>query len=409
MDNQNVVFLEILKNAIRENRKIDLGKEIDWSYMVRLAKEHNVLPLFMEIAVKNPSYLSRIESEKEIRESMSVVCSQTKRTVSFLNLYKEFSNRGIYPIVMKGLICRELYDKLCDHRPSGDEDILIRLAEYEKAKSVLLEQGYLIQAELEKEEQIERLQEISFVHPEKKLHIELHFNPMGREDDIRSTMSDIFLDTFDDYREIAIQGVCLRTFNHQKHLLFLILHAFKHFTLGGFGVRQMLDVLLYQEKYGDEIDLEQVYEMLGEFRADLFWNDLLHIGNRYLGFKLPVFAKENCPDELLDDMIRCGVFGNKTQAEKTAGNMTMRTSGNFLENRGNNSFIMLFRFVFPNKKYMLDQAPYLKKKPWLLPVSWLKRWFNYMKKNRNNKGNLTVESIRISQRRMKLLKKYNLV
>ena len=58
---------------------------------------------------------------------------------------------------------------------------------------------------------------------------------------------------------------------------------------------------------------------------------------------------------------------------------------------------------------MRERHPNLVDKPWLLPVEWIKRWGRYIKYNRNNDGNLAVESMKISQRRMKVLKKYDLV
>mgnify|MGYP002120156504 CR=1 FL=1 len=44
--------------------------------------------------------------------------------------------------MMKGLICRQLYGEYCDHRPSGDEDILIRKAEYKQVQQIPQEIGY---------------------------------------------------------------------------------------------------------------------------------------------------------------------------------------------------------------------------------------------------------------------------
>lgn len=409
MDKLTIDFCGLIKNIIHSNEHYQLKGDIDWEAMIQLAKEHNLLALFMEGAIKHFSYISRPEYEKEMKESMGMVAAQVRRTSAFLKLYESFIASGIHPIVMKGLICRELYGSLCDHRPSGDEDILIRPYEYEQAKSVLIANGYVSELDAEAEKQIERLQEVSFIHPKNRLHIELHLNPMGRENNNRARMSDCFINVFKDYREIEIQGVQVRTMNHQDHLLFLILHAFKHFTLGGFGIRQMLDILLYQQRYDAEIDFERLNKTLHEFKAESFWTDMIYIGNRYLGFELNVLQKLNCPEELLQDMIQCGAFGNKTQAEVVAGRATMRASANFLKDKSSNMFIVIWRSVFPTRVYMLDQAPYLLKKPWLLPIAWLKRWGRFVRKSKKNDGNLAVESIKISQRRMKILKKYDLV
>lgn len=409
MEYQALCFCELIKNVIHPSGENSLDHEVDWSYLVQLAKEHNLLPVFLEAAVKHPSYIARSEYTTEMGIALSIVAAQAKRTTAFLKLYEEFAKEGIYPIVMKGLICRELYGRFCDHRPSGDEDILIRPAEYWRAKDVLIANGYVTEWDSETEEQLQWLQEVSYIHPTEKLHIELHLNPMGRQNNANSHMSDYFDNVFENYREVEIQEIKIRTMNHQEHLLFLILHAFRHFTEGGFGIRQMLDILLYQERYGAEIDLKRLHETLKSFRADAFWADVLHVGNSYFGFKLPVLQTPNCPQELLEDMIRCGAFGNSTQAERTAARATRLAAGNYLKNKNSNSVVMIWKAIFPSKAYLLYYAPYLEEKPWLLPVAWIKRWGRFIKRSRENDGNLAAESVKISQRRMKLLKKYDLV
>lgn len=409
MNHQIEIFCELLKNIIHPGTESGLKEDADWSYLVRLAKEHNLLALFVEGASKHYAFISRPEYEKEMNESIAIVTAQVRRTSAFLRLYGEFLKEDIHPIVMKGIICRELYGTLGDHRPSGDEDILIRPCEYEKTKRVLLRNGYISEIEKELEVQVERLQEVSFIHPKERLHIELHLNPMGRETEERAGMSDYFKDVFENYREVEIQGVPIRTMSHQDHITFLILHAFKHFTLGGFGIRQMLDILLYQEQFAELLDLKQLQETLATFKAAAFWNDMVQIGNCCLGFDLPITGHTNCPEELLEDMILCGAFGNKTQAEVTAGRVTMRASENYMNHKGSNTISMIWRSLFPSRIYMMDQAPYLQSKPWLLPVAWFKRWGRYAQKSKRYSANLTVESIKISQRRMKVLKKYDLM
>lgn len=409
MDIQVSYFLQLLGKIIHSEMACNPASDVDWDQLVQIAKEHNLLALFVESASKHYSYISRSEYEREMNESIAIVSAQVKRTSAFLQLYKAFIEANLHPIVMKGLVCRELYGSLGDHRPSGDEDILIRPCEYERAKRVLLENGFVSELDVELEKQLERLQEVSFIHPKNRLHIELHLNPMGRENDNRARMSDCFVNVFDNYREVEIQGVPIRTMSHQDHLLFLILHALKHFTLSGFGIRQLLDILMYQEQYAAEIDLEKLDVSLQGFKASFFWMDLIFIGNHYLGFELDALHEPVSPDELLEDMVRCGAFGNKTQAEIAAGLATMRASSDFLNNKSSNFVVLIWRSLFPSRVYMLDQAPYLYKKPWLLPIAWIRRWGRFLSKNRQNDGNLATQSLMISQRRMKVLKKYDLV
>ena len=142
MKQQYLSFITIIK-SILHSETCEISAELDWTLIVELAKEQNLLALVLEEAVKHSSYLERTESEKEKRIATGVVAGQTKRTQAFLQLYKEFVKNDLYPIVMKGLICRKLYGKLEDHRPSGDEDILIHPKEYAAMKAILIANGYL--------------------------------------------------------------------------------------------------------------------------------------------------------------------------------------------------------------------------------------------------------------------------
>ena len=72
------------------------------------------------------------------------------------------------------------------------------------------------------------------------------------------------------------------TMNITDHFLYLVFHTFKHFTAGGFGVRQVLDIMLYEQKHYSNIEWNYVWKSLKEIHADRFFGDLVYIGNKYL-------------------------------------------------------------------------------------------------------------------------------
>ena len=114
----------------------------------------------------------------------------------------------------------------------------------------------------------------------------------------------------------------------------------------------------------------------------------------------------NCPEELLEDMLDNGIFGNTTQAERTAGSMTTAAVDNrekYTQARA------IYRAIFPSKEFMITHNPELVESPWLLPFCWAKRWGRFLLHNKGNGGGLAQESIRISQRRINLLKKYGVI
>lgn len=401
--------MTLLSESIHNTSSSDLFlSPEEWKTVLKLAKAHNVLPLVFERASEHTSFTELQPYPKYAVSAMRIVATQAKQTEVFLTLYKSFLRSDLHPIVMKGVICRQLYGERSDYRPSGDEDILIQKSEFELVKEVLINNGFIPESEKITAGQLEELQEVTFYHPNPNLAIEVHLNPIGHENSWRQQFDDCFKNVFQDYREENIHGISIRTMNHTDHLLFLVLHAFKHLTVGGFGIRQVTDILMYIERYGTKCDWRYLNEMISRLKADSFLGDIVYIGNQYLGFHLETDTKINCPNELLEEILSCGAFGNATQSQRTAAQMTSAA----VSGRGSNGEAKLKTMlytVFPSRAWLLGAHPELQEKPWLLPVRWVQRWKRFLVHNKQNGGNLAFESIQISKRRIELLEKYGIL
>ena len=271
LDKAESGFLHILSSCINNTAvpQMNLCQQ-EWEEVVRIARAHNVFPLIFEKASENESFVSLPEYQQYAFEVMSIVAGQARRTEAFLSLYKEFVKADIHPIVMKGLICRQLYEEYCDHRPSGDEDILIQKSEFELVQQILVKNGYYPDHENIKVEQLEDLQEVTFFNTVIGLSIEVHVNPIGHEDNWRRQLNDCFKNVFQNRIDEVVDDVAITTMGYTDHMLFLILHAFKHLTAGGFGIRQVLDILIYAEKYESVCNWEHLCEVLTGLKAELF-------------------------------------------------------------------------------------------------------------------------------------------
>lgn len=406
LNTQTSNFLALLGRLVNPEAAGSLSAPVDWTEIFRLAGEHNVSALIFDTASELPEFLACPAYSSYMAEAMEQVVYQARQTDAFLELYRAFSENGLYPIVMKGIVCRQLYGEYCDHRPSGDEDILIRKEDFELAERILKEQGYFHEHSQITLKELEELQEVTFLNAETQLVIELHINPFGHENHLRRRMNDLFRNVFENYREIEVNGTVLHTMNHTDHFLFLILHVFRHWTASGFGIRQALDILLYEKQFGEEIDREYIRAALEDIGAVEFLTDLICIGNQYLAFSLPVFGKPNCPEELLDDIMHSGAFGNSTQAQRTAVHMT---SAAISPSKHRGKAAVLWLAIFPSRAQLLSLHPELQRKPWLLPVRWVQRWGRFLRHSRENDGSLMKESMKISRRRMELLRKYKVI
>lgn len=398
------IFLSIIDAAVH-NKPVKPQEDITYGELLPMAQAHNILPLVFEKLCEISGFTNHPEFETYMKRAMEVIAIQARRTNVFLEMYQAFLEADLHPLVLKGIICRQLYGELCDYRPSGDEDILIRKSDFEKTAAILQKQGFKPKRPGITERQLQELQEISFCHGDSGLVIEVHTNPIGRENEIRQRMNDCFRNVFEHRQQTEIAGIQVWTMSDTDHMLFLILHAFKHMAVTGFGIRQVLDILLFYEQKQDTIDTPYVLGRLESVRAKKFFSDLIYLGNRYLGFHFTPFEECHFAEELLDDLMGNGVFGNGTQAQQISRVMTSTAVA-----RGNRTEgAKLMQAVFPGRKYMMAGYPRLVEQPWLLPMYWIKRWANFLKRGTRNKYRLAAVSMEISNRKIDLLRKYDVL
>ena len=109
---------------------------------------------------------------------------------------------------------------------------------------------------------LDYVQEVTFYKPDNALKIEVHINIFSTENEVFRNMNDLFEDSKEHTQIKQIEGVEIKIFDPTDNLLFLVLHTFKHFLFSGFGIRMVCDILLFQEKYQDEIHFDDLFKKL---------------------------------------------------------------------------------------------------------------------------------------------------
>ena len=403
MDTQISNFLKILKSVFDNQNALLLEKPVEWEFLSKTARKQNLLPLFFEAVSVREDYRNSDVFEKDQMDTFTMVAAQIQRSNAFLEIYKRFTDQGIFPIVIKGIVCRQLYGNLGEHRPSSDEDLLIEIKDFPKVKEILEEENYICRIPDVTERTLKQIQEVSFYHPEKKLHLEVHTNIIGKESKERTRMNSLFQEVHHHGQMIQIDGVDIKVMEATDSLLFLVLHAYKHFRGRGVGIRQVMDILLYYKTYRQEIVLKEFQKALNTCRAENFWRDLLYIGNQHLG--LCEEEPEECcsPEELMRDMMHAGVFGGQEKSDSTAARINLMLEGS---GRRQDSFNALFRAAFPPKQVLLAGYPSLEDYPWIMPVIWVKRWIKFLRYTGKDVWKVSKEILEKSSARMELIKKY---
>lgn len=414
MQLQNKLFLEALKASL-ENKKVYWDFEISpeiWHELFVLAEVHKVLPLIFEAvygctAAKgaDEKFFAAIR-----RRSVSIMVVQIQKTSEFLKLYKHLQEQKLQPLVVKGIVCRTLYPNP-DLRVSSDEDLLADEKSF--AKSVEILQSYGMRA-TNPSGKLEAADEIGFIDEKNVSYIELHKHLFAKSSEAYRDLNRYFTTAFENCTSIEVDGTVVYTLEPGAHLFYLICHAFKHFLHSGFGIRQVCDIVLFANTYGQQIDWEQMLRQCREIRADKFAAALFKIGKNHLTFDeekagYPQIWREIEIDEkeLLLELLGSGIYGGTTMSRRHSSNMTLEAVA--AQKRGEKPGNTVMKTLFPSAKNLEGKYHYLQKRPYLLPVAWSDRILKYHKETMSLKDNNAMETVKIGNQRIELLKKYGIL
>lgn len=412
MKTVNMLFLEALRASLEKSTvawETELTP-VQWQELFAVAAAHHVLPMIYE-AVAHSSAAKKADPQMIMtvrQQTMQTVMMQTVKTDGFLNLLQNLVSAGVAPLVVKGIICRELYPNP-DCRISADEDLLVSEKQFPLCHETMIACGMEpLSQDLEKHE-------ISYSRKASQLHIEVHKQLFSPESDAYDEFNHFFETAHEHAITKNILGVQVMTLDHTDHLFYLICHSFKHFLHSGFGIRQVCDICLYANAFGSEIDWLRILKQCKEIQADLFAAALFRIGEKYLTFRPDVACfpgqwRTLTVDEtaMLEDLLDSGVFGGSSMSRRHSSNMTLHAvSSRKQGGKGGNSVL---RTVFPAAKDLAGRYPYLERKPYLLPVAWADRIIKYRGETKaGNPGNNATESVKIGKRRIELLKQYGII
>ena len=390
-------FLHIAKAAISGG---DLPTEkVDWPAIFTLANQQKLLPILFEAARATPAAgenaaLFAVTKQQVIGQ----VLNQTVRSAEFADLYHKLRAAGLHPIVVKGQLCSRLYP-LKDHRISADDDIYIPDAEFMACHEQLLANGLRTGTPAD---ELASADEVPYTKDGSPLYIELHRHLFDSAEDAHDELNHFFTDL----KPIEVDGFL--TMPPHEHLLYLILHAYKHFVRSGIGLRQFCDIGLWAREYHDEIDWQRLHEQCESVHAATFAAASFRIARDYLGidFDLPMPWDASIDVEpLLHDTLCGGVYGSNDLTRLHSSTVTLNAVK--ASRTGEKSSVL--RTVFPKREYLERRYPYLKKRPYLLPVAWVQRIAHYASEKQAGTDNSASGSIKLGKERIELMKRYGIM
>ena len=390
-------FLHIAKAAV-SGGEIP-AENVDWPAVFALAGQQKLLPIVFEAARKTPAAAENAALFAAVKQQViTQVLHQTMRASEFSSLYQKLRAAGLHPIVVKGQLCSRLYPQT-DHRISADDDLYIPDAEFMACHEQLLANGLTTDTPAD---EFATADEVSYTKNDSPLYIELHRHLFDSSEDAHDELNRFFADI----QATEIDG--LLAMPPHEHLLYLLLHAYKHFVRSGIGLRQFCDIGLWARAYHGEIDWQRLHEQCESVHAATFAAAAFRIAGDYLGieFDLPTPWDGSIDVEpLLHDTLCGGVYGSNDLTRLHSSTVTLNAVK--ASRTGEKSSVL--STVFPKRAYLERRYPYLKKRPYMLPVAWVQRLAHYAGEKKTGADSSASGSIKLARERIELMKRYGVM
>lgn len=356
-----------------ENREYNLNE------ILRLSSEQGVFPfVFLSLQrLYNKKLLNISQADFAYLQSQytQAVFSSIRRNAAVYGVIKHLDENDISCCMLKGQILTNLYS-VPEARISGDTDLLLPSADMEqKVCDILKNIGFeIIPRPKTSHHAMCKRQDTGLIELHLSLYDEL-FEDIWFKNDVNAKEDYINIKTSENY--------VYKTLGYTDNAIFITLHAIKHFFSEGVGIRQIMDMLLFNIKYKDRIDFDKYNKLMEKLKFSKLIDHISFIGKEYLDLDIEHSTdinKENI-DAILIDIETGGLFGKEdgnrrefyTASTKERSQKTDEEYNKYIEEwRGN---LSLKSKLFPPLSDMKKTYKSLNKNKFLLPFFWMKRLF----------------------------------
>ena len=310
------------------------------------------------------------------------VMSGIFRTMTQVQELQEMESRfeaaGIVNQPMKGARMKFIYPSP-QMREMSDIDVLIGQEDRKKAGEVLSRMGYALSQDIKHHE----------IYVKKPfMVVEAHRAMYDR------TVDENQYQYFSDFSRAVLREGCLYTydFNREDFYVYLIAHMAKHFYTMGCGIRNLLDIYVYQEKYKGEMNLKYVKQELKKLGLLSFAEHMEKLA--YVWMEKEEAGQFEC--QLFDYMLNSGIYG------KDENGIWNKFADKKCRDREVTRFRLKMWYFFPPVSYMAEYYPWLEERAFLLPAAWCIRFFRglFLKKGmhkREMSHDIEKEQVKIYQ------------
>ena len=377
-------FRQMLKLAAMGStgKKIEIAN-VDWRSVLCLAQEQASLSLVSVALMKYPD----IECPEPLREHLLDTLRITTekdfvRKLRILHMLSEAKAVGMDVQLIKGYPVADCY-AFPESRSSSDTDILVPLEQEAQVCAYLRGKGFRVDMRTKTgHHDVCQHPKLGVVEVHVQLYSELQKevwfcgsqkDSLQKEEPVHATTSDM----------------PYTTLGYTDHIIFLTLHAIKHFIYTGMGIRMMLDIALFFSKHKEQIDAQRYWHLMEKLKFTTLVGSIL-----WALIDTGCFDRSNFPglseekpegiDLLLNDLEQGGHMGVKGEQRfegsyEYSRQVMLRTMSplkyrlNMLKYKIHDAE----KQMFPGKERLLKLYPSLAKQNWLTPLARIHRMFAY--------------------------------
>ena len=374
------IFFNLSRCAIRgveaDRGRLETLSESDWASLAEMAAKTGTTSLLYPVLAK---YEGQHDKNNEAlagwkNQARYSVLRQMEMHRAAYAICAESERRGLSPVFFKGVILADLYPHYSQRR-SIDIDILVSEGEKEDTIQMLEAMGYV----QNHARSIKHVQVLSSTNPVStiELHTRLWEDYEGKKIGILESLD---LASQEGLVRVRACGLDVLTLEPGRHLAYQMFHIVKHFMLDGVGMRYLIDITLFIEKYKEQIDFNVFWNNMEALSYERFAKQFINLckfcmGLDTNGINLGDSVLDNDTISLLADIMHGATIGKDIYRWQILGVMTPYFVGE--KKISKTSFIRKFDAIFLRREDLTAPFEYAKKHRVLLPVAWVHRGVGY--------------------------------
>lgn len=401
-------MLRIVNSALK-NEKVKINSGVEWKELFKECRDHQLVPL-LNYGLEKEEMKGALE-EKDIEKlKLKILRSNIRETEHVFKVSKVLKNLQdscIPVIVLKGLVVRNLYPRP-ELRTMSDADILVPLETLGKVSRLMKDMGYRQTKNFE-----DHGAHIVF-KKEGEYPVEVHWTLINNA--FFKGNKEFEKELWQDCMDVQVGKVNALGLSVENLAVHLCTHMAVHLAYKGFGLRQLIDLTLLVNNYGNEIDWNRFLSKIKVSGIERFTFTVFNLSSELFGMKIPIEikARDTIGNEytklLLQDIFESGTHGKKDKSRVFASEFAFEQGSG--ASRDEKAILNKWlKLLFPPVREMGDRYSYAKNCIVLTPIAWIHHIFAGLfnkKYSFFNKYKIATSTIKVANERNKLLKGLNL-